>query len=75
MSKNVVVFNRFLICDSRSHSTSKSPDFKFLILFGSPAMLFIVLNITKGDSEHIDLLSSREDMTRNRDVFDNVSRV
>ena len=47
--QNVFICSRFFSCDSLAHCIKRSPDLRFLMLFGSPAMLIIVLCTTNGD--------------------------
>ena len=50
MSSSVV---DFFSCDSFAHCIKRSPDLRFFMLFGSPAMLIIVLCTTNGEREEI----------------------
>ena len=40
--QNVFICSRLFSCDSLAHCIKRSPDLRFLMLFGSPAMLIIV---------------------------------
>ena len=43
----------FFSCDSLAHCIKRSPDLRFFMLFGSPAMLIMVLYTTNGGREEI----------------------
>ena len=49
---------RLVSCDSFEHCINKSPDLRFLILLGSPAILIMVLLTMKGEREEIVSSSS-----------------
>ena len=51
--QNVFICRRLFSCDSFAHCIKRSPDLRFLILFGSPAILIIVLCTTNGEREEI----------------------
>ena len=43
----------FFSCDSLAHYIKRSPDLRFFMLFGSPAMLIMVLCTSNGEREEI----------------------
>ena len=51
--QNVFICSRLFSCDSLAHCIKRSPDLRFLMLFGSPAMLIIVLCTTNIEREEI----------------------
>ena len=51
--QNVFICSRLFSCDSFAHCIKRSPDLRFFMLFGSPAILIIVLCTTNGEREEI----------------------
>ena len=51
--QNVFICSRLFSCDSFAHCIKRSPDLMFFMLFGSHAMLIIVLCTTNGEREEI----------------------
>ena len=51
--QNVFICSRFFSCASLAHCIKRSPDLRFFMLFGSPAMLNMVLCTTNGEREEI----------------------
>ena len=51
--QNVFICSRLFSCDSFAHFIKRSPDLRFLMLFGYPAILIIVLCTTNGEGEEI----------------------
>ena len=51
--QNVFICSRLFSCDSLAHCIKRSPDLRFLMLFGSLAILSIVLYTTNGKREEI----------------------
>ena len=51
--QNVFICSKLFSCDSLAHCIKRSPDLRFFMLFGSPAMLSIVLCTTNGEREEI----------------------
>ena len=51
--QNVFICSRLFSCDSFAYYIKRSPDLRFLMLFGSPAILIIVLCTTNGEREEI----------------------
>ena len=49
--QNVFICSILFSCDSLAHCIKRSPDLRFFMLFGSPAMLSIVLCTTNGERE------------------------
>ena len=49
--QNVFICSKVFSCDSLAHCTKRSPDLRFFMLFGSPAMLIIVLCTANGERE------------------------
>ena len=52
-TQNVFICSRLFSCDSFAHCIKRSPDLRFLMLFGYPAILIIVLCTTNGEREEI----------------------
>ena len=51
--QNVFIYSRLFSCDSFAHCIKRSPDLRFLMRFGSPAILIIVICTTNREREEI----------------------
>ena len=51
--QNVFICSRFFSCASLAHLIKRSPDLRFFMLFGSPAIIIMVLCTTHGEREEI----------------------
>ena len=62
--QNVFIFRRFASWGCYVHCLSRSPERKFLMLLGSPALLMIAFSIRKGERREISFPSTSEGMMR-----------
>ena len=63
--QNVFICSKLFSCDSLAHCIKRSPDHRFFMLLGSPAMLSIVLCTTNGEREEKVSSSSSEWIIKN----------